>query len=66
MSIEYSLPFPECENCNRFLMNVKRQTYLFPLRTMPVTKVSCKHEAECIKQVERLKKMEVANDHTQD
>ena len=58
MDIEYSLPLIECRYCDKFVMSVKRQIYLYPLNTQTVIKVTCKHERDCIKQVIKLKEME--------
>lgn len=58
MDIEYSLPFIECENCYRFVMDVKRQTYLYPTSTRNVVKVTCKYQRECIERVIKQNEME--------
>ena len=55
MRIEESLPFPECVNCNRYVMKVNEQTYLYPIGTERVIKVTCKHQRECIKQYQKAK-----------
>lgn len=61
MDIEYRLPLIECRYCDRFIMRVKRQTYLYPTGTRTVTKVYCKYERNCIKQYEKQKEMERKN-----
>ena len=58
MRIEESLLFDGCKTCNRFVLNVKRQTYLYPCGTETVVKVTCKHERECIKEAKRQIEME--------
>ena len=58
MRIEYSLPFESCKGCSFFVMSVKRQTYLNPLNTENVIKVTCKHQRECINKAIRLKRLE--------
>ena len=58
MRIEESLPFPECVNCNRYVMKVHEQTYLMPSFTERIVKVTCKHQKECIQQRKELKEME--------
>ena len=58
MRIEESLPFPECVNCNRYVMKVNEQTYLYPIGTERVIKVSCKHQRECINRIKRQIRME--------
>lgn len=55
MRIEESLPFPECANCNRYVMKVNEQTYLYPIGTERVIKVACKHQGKCIKQYQKAK-----------
>lgn len=61
MRIEESLPFPKCVNCKRYVMKVNEQTYLYPIGTERVIKVTCKHERNCIKQYEKQKEMERKN-----
>ena len=58
MRIEESLLFDGCETCKRFVLNVKRQTYLYPCGTETVIKVACKHERKCIKAAKRQIEME--------
>lgn len=61
MDIEYRLPLIECRCCDRFIMRVKRQTYLYPTGTRAVTKVYCKHEKDCIRRAIKQKEMERKN-----
>ena len=58
MRIEESLPFPECVNCNHYVMKVNEQTYLYPIGTERVIKVTCKHQRECINRIKSQNKME--------
>ena len=58
MNIEYSLPLIECRYCDKFVMSVKRQTYLYPMNTRNVVKVTCKYQRECIERVIKQNEME--------
>lgn len=60
MDIVYRLPLIECRICERFVMNVKRQTYLYSTNTEPFISVTCKHERDCINRVIKQKEMERA------
>ena len=58
MDIEYSLPLIECRYCDKFVMSVKRQIYLYPTSTRNVVKVTCKYQRECIERVIKQNEME--------
>ena len=58
MRIEESLPVDICTTCDRFVLNVNKQTYLYPTGTERVIKVTCDNERNCRLVQKRLKELE--------